>query len=83
MKNNLKPCPDCGHEVSLRANRCPQCGGPLWHKTAGEAYGTWKGLGLFDLIPGIRDLPYPVRFILMLIIVTLLCLFVLPIIMGK
>lgn len=26
---NLKPCPDCGRSVSLRAKTCPQCGGPL------------------------------------------------------
>ncbi len=26
---NLKPCPDCGRFVSLRAATCPQCGCPL------------------------------------------------------
>ena len=26
---NLKPCPDCGRFVSLRATTCPQCGCPL------------------------------------------------------
>jgi hypothetical protein len=26
---NLKPCPDCGRIVSLRATTCPHCGGPL------------------------------------------------------
>jgi hypothetical protein len=26
---NLRPCPDCGHSVSVRATTCPQCGGPL------------------------------------------------------
>ena len=26
---NLRPCPDCGHYISLRANICPQCGGPV------------------------------------------------------
>jgi RNA polymerase subunit RPABC4/transcription elongation factor Spt4 len=26
MKTNLKPCPDCGREVSESARRCPQCG---------------------------------------------------------
>ena len=26
---NLRPCPDCGHYVSLRANTCPQCSGPV------------------------------------------------------
>jgi uncharacterized membrane protein YvbJ len=75
MAAGLRACPDCGHQVSSRANRCPQCGGPLWHKTVKEAYGS-KGLGLLDLIPGIRDLPYPVRLILMIIVVTLLVIFI-------
>jgi hypothetical protein len=26
---NLRPCPDCGRFVSLRATTCPQCGCPL------------------------------------------------------
>ena len=26
---NLRPCPDCGRFVSLRATACPQCGCPL------------------------------------------------------
>ena len=26
---NLRPCPDCGHYISVRANGCPQCGGPV------------------------------------------------------
>ncbi len=25
---NLRPCPDCGRYISVRANACPQCGGP-------------------------------------------------------
>ena len=40
------------------------------YKTPKEAYFSWQGMGLFDLIPGIRDLPYPIRFILMAITVT-------------
>jgi len=48
------------------------------HKTVKEAYGSMKGLGLFDLIPGIRDLPYPVRLILAVIAVALIVIFVLP-----
>jgi len=82
MATQLRPCPDCGHQVSSRANRCPNCGGPLWHKTVKDAYGSWKGLGLIDLIPGIRDLPYPVRFILMIIVVALLVIFIVPRIIG-
>ncbi len=42
------------------------------HKTANEAYFSWKGLGLIDLIPGIRDLPYPVRFVIALIVIAML-----------
>ena len=38
-------------------------------KTVKKAYLSWKGLGLFDLIPGVRDLPYVVRFLLMVITV--------------
>jgi hypothetical protein len=26
MKSNLKPCPDCGREVSKNAAKCPHCG---------------------------------------------------------
>ena len=26
---NLRPCPDCGHFVSVRATTCPRCGGPV------------------------------------------------------
>ncbi len=42
------------------------------HKTAKEAYFSWKGLGLIDLIPGIRDLPYPVRLVIALIVIAML-----------
>jgi hypothetical protein len=28
-KGELIPCPDCGHEVSPRAESCPNCGAPL------------------------------------------------------
>jgi len=26
---HLRPCPDCGHAISVRANSCPHCGGPV------------------------------------------------------
>ena len=26
---NLRPCPDCGQFISIRATTCPQCGGPV------------------------------------------------------
>jgi hypothetical protein len=47
-------------------------------KTVKNAYLSWSGLGLFDLIPGIRNLPYFVRFALMVIVVLTLCLVLLP-----
>ena len=76
--SNLKPCPDCSHLVSLRADKCPQCGGPLWHKhkSVREAY-SWKGLGVIDLLPGVRDLPYPARFVIAVILFGFLFLVIL------
>jgi outer membrane protein assembly factor BamE (lipoprotein component of BamABCDE complex) len=64
----LKPCPDCKRQVSERASKCPQCGGPLWHKTVNEAYFGSNGMGLLDLIPGIRDLPSAARFAIMTVV---------------
>lgn len=29
MPDNLTPCPDCQHSVSIRAQTCPHCGAPL------------------------------------------------------
>jgi hypothetical protein len=26
---NLRPCPDCGRYISVRAAVCPSCGGPI------------------------------------------------------
>ena len=26
---NLRPCPDCGRQISIRAMTCPHCGGPV------------------------------------------------------
>jgi hypothetical protein len=26
---NLRPCPDCGRYISIRATTCPQCGGTM------------------------------------------------------
>jgi hypothetical protein len=48
------------------------------HKTAKEAYGAWSGLGLFDPIPGIGDLPFPVRLLLMVLVVGGLVLLIIP-----
>jgi hypothetical protein len=28
-RGSLRPCPDCGREVSRRASQCPHCGCPL------------------------------------------------------
>ena len=60
-------CPKCGQAVRTKDLKCPSCRGFVRHKTAKEAYGF--GLGLFDLIPGIRDLPFFLRFVLALIVV--------------
>lgn len=35
----LRPCPDCGAEVSLRAPTCPKCGAPLQSKL--DERGAW------------------------------------------
>ena len=81
----VKPCPDCGHETSERASKCPACGGPLWHKTFKEAY-SWKGMGLMDLIPGIRDLPFVARLAILALVLTVvivpMVLFVVPAVIG-
>ena len=75
MAAELGECPNCDQQVEAYLKRCPKCGGPLWHKTPKEAFGSWKGLGIFDLIPGIRALPYLVRLILMIIVVAYLANF--------
>jgi hypothetical protein len=62
-------CPHCGQTVSVKDLKCPGCGGRVRYKTAKEAYGSWGGMGLFDLIPGIRDLPTPLRLLLVIIVV--------------
>jgi len=41
-------------------------------KIGKQSYFSWKGLGLLDLIPGVRDLPYPVRLVLMVFTVVVL-----------
>ena len=63
MSNN-QVCSQCGVEVSEKVLKCPQCGSQARYKTLKEAY-SWSGLGLFDLIPVIRDLPYLIRFVIM------------------
>jgi len=27
----MKPCRDCGKEISTTARRCPHCGAYIWH----------------------------------------------------
>jgi hypothetical protein len=114
-------CPDCNHQVSVRAVACPGCGNPLPKTgaaslpparmamekcrlcrmpyqrglrtcphcgkgtvTLGKAYGTTDfkkgGFGLFDLIPGVRDLPPVVKIILIAAVIALVMFFVLPVI---
>jgi hypothetical protein len=68
MAQSKSFCPDCGHIFSERARNCPDCGRQT-HKSVAEAY-QGSGLGLFDLVPGIRDLPHSVRYALMLVTVS-------------
>lgn len=67
-------CPHCGEGVSAKDLECPSCGGRVRYKTKKEAYG-WCGMGLFDLIPGIRALPTPVRVLLLIIVLVGVYLF--------
>ena len=73
-------CPHCGQRVSEKDLRCPGCGGRVRYKTAKEAYGSLGGMGLFDLIPGIRDLPTPLRFLLLILVVGGLVWLIVPLI---
>ena len=77
-----KACPKCSNMNPEVAANCPECGITLRHKSVKEAYCSWKGLGVFDLIPGIRDLPYPVRFILMICTVTVLVIIIVPLVLN-
>jgi tRNA(Ile2) C34 agmatinyltransferase TiaS len=66
----VKPfCQDCGEILSGPTSKCPHCG-QRSHKTIAEAYGTPSGLGLFDLVPGVRDLPYHIRKTVMIVFVS-------------
>jgi uncharacterized protein YbaR (Trm112 family) len=58
---------DTDEDEAPRKKR-PKQGKKKKRRTVGEAY-SWGGLGVIDLIPGIRDLPYAVRFIIMLVVV--------------
>ena len=77
---NSRPVHIAGTKSRNGPANVSQCGSPLGHKTAKEAYISWSGLGLFDLIPGIRDLPYPVRFVIMVVVV-LLVVVVVPLVL--
>jgi hypothetical protein len=81
-QTTLRPCPDCQHPTSTRATTCPNCGGPLWHKSVKEAYSP-RGLGLIDLIPGIRDAPYGARLLIGICAVILLVLFIVPLVLAR
>ena len=76
----MESCRHCGVPYQRGLRTCPQCGkGTV---TVGKAYGTLDlrkgGFGLFDLIPGIRDLPAIAKIILIAAVVVLVTLFVLP-----
>ena len=48
----MKPCRDCGHEVSEQALKCPQCGAPY------PAQPQWDGWG-FEYKSSVRLLGLP------------------------
>jgi hypothetical protein len=49
-------CPECGAMVFQDDLKCPRCNARLRYRTIEEAC-KWPASGIFDLIPGIRDLP--------------------------
>jgi hypothetical protein len=55
---------------------CPGCGRVRRHKTLREAYTTPDGLGFMDFIPGVRDLPWLVRLLILgaVVLVVVHCL---------
>jgi hypothetical protein len=68
-------CPNCKHQAPREANQCLECGSPLNpRKTYKEAF-SGMGLGLADLIPGIRSLPYAMRYVIAAISIILLFAF--------
>jgi len=69
MTSKYPQCPSCGHDLIIDSPTCAQCGHQLRHKKFREAYFTWTGLGLFDLIPGIRDLSFKVRLLVMILFI--------------
>jgi tRNA(Ile2) C34 agmatinyltransferase TiaS len=71
MAKKRRVCPECDADITREDFTCPECGARIRYKTTKEAY-SWGGLGLFDLIPGIRDLPFPARLTSMIVVVTLL-----------
>jgi RNA polymerase subunit RPABC4/transcription elongation factor Spt4 len=46
-QTNLKPCPDCGREVSKEAAACPSCGRKL-----NQVFALWVILGLIIGVAG-------------------------------
>jgi len=65
-------CKFCKEEIAQGAIKCKHCGSMQYeqikqqnndHKTFKEAYFSKKGMGLIDLIPGIRDFSFPARLV--------------------
>jgi uncharacterized protein (DUF983 family) len=52
---NLKPCPDCGREVSKSAKSCPQCGRAM-KKETGLVTATLTVIFIVLLVLGIISL---------------------------
>lgn len=71
-----KTCRECGKVLTSKSMKCPSCGEPVSRKkTMRQAYSK-GGLGVIDLIPGVRDLPYGVRLVLMIILVAFLLILI-------
>jgi hypothetical protein len=80
---NASPvCPRCGEGVAEADLKCRACGARVRHKTVREAYGSWGGMGLFDLIPGVRDLPGTLRLLLLIVVVGAIVWLIVPWLVG-
>jgi hypothetical protein len=49
----LARCPECGREVSTRAEFCPHCGCPLDSRTLEECFSTGAGVSVNLVFPGV------------------------------
>jgi hypothetical protein len=70
-------CRHCGSPYQAGLRTCPNCGKAT--VSLGKAYGTFNtkkgGFGLFDVIPGVRDLPAALKVLLIAIFVIVVLAF--------